>query len=155
MGKFRGGVYIFWFGVDPYASLAGCHTSMTGLDCEGLSSNHLYPCVQRSVHADAIHAQRIHIYVWACSLLLMLKRQSVHDPVSLPPPLKVWQSVRAAISAQYQKNRLWRGPCLSGQRFWVGQTSNGMRPRRLKFLSLWNQSSTLTIIITWHDLLNE
>lgn len=130
-----GGVagYIFWFGVDPYTSLAGCHTSMTSLDCKGLSSNHLYSCVQWSIHTDAIHAQRIHIYVWACSLLLMLKRQ-VFMSLFLSLPLKVWQLVRAAISAPYQKDWMWRGPTLRGQHFWVGQTSNGMWPRRLEFL---------------------
>lgn len=85
------------------------------LDYQELSSNHLHSCTQLSVHADAIHAQRIYIYVCACCPLLMLKRQRIY-PVSFPPLLslhhaekltmKTWvESLRAAISVlQYKKN---------------------------------------------------
>lgn len=69
------------------------------LDCQGLSSNHLHSCTQLSARADAIHAQRIYIYVCACCPLLMFKRQRIH-PVSLPPLLSLHHAEKLAMSGK-------------------------------------------------------
>lgn len=68
------------------------------LDCQGLSSNHLHSCTQLSAHADAIHAQRIYIYV--CMLFTINVQKAMH--------LSCFSSPSVVFTSRRKINHEWK-----------------------------------------------